>query len=365
MSGQFPELDQHVQFVTAETLKARLDDGEEITLLDTRRPADFEAWHIEHPNIEPVNVPFTEFLDGEDPASEVPAGVPEGHLVTCCAKGISSAYVAEFLTHEGQTVEALEDGMRGWARLYEAVDLREAPLVRQYYRPSSGCLSYLVASGDAAVVIDPLRAFTDRYVADVEALGARLEYAMDTHVHADHVSGVRALRDRTGAEVVLPRGAVERGLDYDATLVSDGEALSVGKTTIEVAALPGHTTEMTGYVIEDLLVGGDSLFLESVARPDLEDAERAREAAATLYETVQKIAERSPDDRLAPGHAGPAEQPGPGGGYTATIRTLQAENQVVDMDKDTFVTHSVENLPPRPSAFERIDRNQPGDRDGR
>jgi hypothetical protein len=104
--------------------------------------------------------------DGDDPASDVPPGVPDpdGPLVTCCAKGISSLYVAEFLAQQGWDVVGLDDGMYGWARLYEStpVQVSAHATLDQYHRPSSGCLGYLIVSGDEAAVVDPLDAFTDK-----------------------------------------------------------------------------------------------------------------------------------------------------------------------------------------------------------
>lgn len=353
--GQFPSLDQEVQFVSAETLKRRLDGGEQVTLLDTRRPADFAEWQIEHPNLEAVNVPFTAFLEDDEPADTVPEGVPQEPLVTCCAKGISSTYVAEFLAREGWSVEALDDGMRAWARLYEAVDVAAEPLVRQYHRPSSGCLSYLVVSDDEAAVVDPLRAFTERYVEDADALGADITIALDTHVHADHVSGVRSLREQTGCTVALPAGARDRGLEFGAELYADGDEMAVGTTVLEAVALPGHTSEMSGiFVAGTTCCVGDSVFLESVARPDLEDPEAARDAAATLHETLQSLQSWDGDVRICPGHTSPGDATDEAGGYTASVETLRSTLPAFEMDRDAFVEYAVADLPPRPSDYETI-----------
>ncbi len=99
------------------------------------------------------------------------------------------------------------DGMEGWARLYEAREIScDAATVLQYRRPSSGCLGYMIISDGSAAVVDPLRAFTDRYSADAADRDASITHAIDTHVHADHVSGVRRLAVETGAEPIRPNG---------------------------------------------------------------------------------------------------------------------------------------------------------------
>jgi glyoxylase-like metal-dependent hydrolase (beta-lactamase superfamily II)/rhodanese-related sulfurtransferase len=362
VSQQFPDIGHEVPEITAEELKRRLDDGEEWTLLDTRRSADFAAWQLTHPNLESVNVPFTAFLDGDDPAGGVPDGVPPNDadrpLVTCCAKGISSLYVAEFLTREGWDVYGLRDGMEGWARLYESRELDTAgdATVRQYHRPSSGCLAYLVVSGDEALVVDPLRAFAERYVEDARAHGAEIVAVADTHVHADHVSGVREVAAATGAEILLPQGARDRGLAFDATLVSDGDEIRVGETTVDVRALPGHTTEMTGYLVDAVLLAGDSVFADSVARPDLEDADEAavERAARALYETLQSISSMPDETLVASNHAGPDTTPAADGTYTARVGDLRESLAAFSMDEAEFVAFVTDDLPPQPNEYRRI-----------
>jgi glyoxylase-like metal-dependent hydrolase (beta-lactamase superfamily II)/rhodanese-related sulfurtransferase len=368
--SQFPDLDVRVPYVTAERLKRRIDAGGPVTVLDTRRPADFAAWHVSGPNVRTVNVPFTRFLDGDDPAESVPEGVPDGPMVTCCAKGLSSVYVAEFLTRAGYDVKALEEGMLGWAGLYEYRELDvdvEGVTVAQYHRPSSGCLAYLVVSGEEAAVIDPLRAFADEYVADARALGADIVYAIDTHVHADHISGVREVAERSGARVVLPEGSVGRGLAFDSELVGgarlpdsgtepleDGDRLPLGETTVEAVSLPGHTTEMTGYRVGDVFITGDTLFLEGVARPDLEEgAEGAPEAARRLFGTLRSVFALTDETVVAPGHAAEGDEPAPDGTYTRRLGDLRASLSLPD-DREAFVDRSLADVPPRPNNYQRV-----------
>ncbi len=355
-SEQFPDLASSVPELPAQELWERLEAGEEVTILDTRRPQDFEAWKLSHPNVTNVNVPFTRFLDDGDPAETVPEAVPEGPLVTCCAKGISSLYVAKFLAREGWDVKGLADGMEGWAKVYDLreLDVSSHATIAQYYRPSSGCLSYLVVSDGEAAVIDPLRAFTERYTADAAAFGSQLRYAIDTHVHADHVSGVRELGATPDIEPIMPAKAADRGLSVDATLIEPGATVTLGDVEIEAVDLSGHTTEMTGYRIDDVLVGGDSVFVDSVARPDLEDADAAREAAAILFDTIARIGELADEVVIAPGHAGTATEPRPDGTYVATVGTLRGRLRAFRVDRETFVRETVADLPPQPKDYQDI-----------
>src|SRR6056297_480083 len=247
-ADDFPTPDADVAAVTPETLKSRIDAGEEVTLLDVRAQSEYEEWHIDGDSVESINIPYFEFLEDEID-EDVLAQIPDDRDVTVlCAKGGSSEFVAATLKDGGYDANQLEDGMNGWARIYERVEVSDydgAGTLYQYQRPSSGCLAYLVVDGDEAAVIDPLRAFTDRYLADAEEMGVTLKYAIDTHIHADHISGVRELDDE-GVRGVIPAAAVDRGVTYADVLetVDDGDVLSVGDVDIEVVATPGHTTGM-------------------------------------------------------------------------------------------------------------------------
>lgn len=365
--------DAEVASITPEALKDRIDaerssasnqnpvgsgdnDGEDVFLLDVRSESDFAEWRIE--GAETVNYPYFDLLDGipEDLREELPE---DRRITVLCAKGGSSEMIAENLQEAGYDVDHLERGMKGWARIYEYQELETDTdaTIAQYRRPSSGCLAYLVADGDEAAVIDPLRAFTDEYVQDARSLGVDLTYAVDTHIHADHVSGIRALADGTGATPVLPEAAADRGVDYDREYetVADGDTLSVGDTGIEVIHTPGHTTGMTAYRVGDVLFTGDGLFTESVARPDLEDPEAAKDAARTLYESLQEKVLTLPEDTvIAPAHFSDSATPNDDGTYTAELGDLIERMDALTMDEESFVEFIVDGMPPRPANYEEI-----------
>ena len=357
----FPTPEASVESITPESLKAKIDDGEAVTLLDTRMASDYEEWKIDGPTVESINIPYFEFLDGDIDA-EVLERVPDDeHVTVLCAKGGASEYVAGALADRGYDVDHLEEGMNGWASIYEAEEVTGyagAGTLLQYQRPSSGCLGYLVYDDGEAAVIDPLRAFTERYLEDAAELGVELTYAFDTHIHADHISGVRAL-DAEGVEGVIPEAAVDRGVSYaDAvTTAADGDTFAVGGATIEAVYTPGHTTGMTSYLVdESLLATGDGLFIESVARPDLEEGdEGAPDAARLLYESLQERVLTLPDETLIGGaHFSDAAEPAADGTYTASLGELQAEMAALSMDEDEFVELILSDMPPRPANYEAI-----------
>ncbi|ELZ39791.1 MBL fold metallo-hydrolase [Halorubrum tebenquichense] len=360
-ADDFPTPDVEVASVEPETLKDRIDAGEDVTLLDARMSSDYEEWRIDGENVTSINVPYFEFLE-DDIDEDVLARIPDDREVTVlCAKGGASEYVAGTLAERGYEVDHLEDGMNGWASIYETVEVTDydgAGTLLQYQRPSSGCLGYLLCDDGEAAIIDPLRAFTDRYLADADDLGVDLRYALDTHVHADHISGVRDL-DAEGVEGVIPEAAVDRGVTYadQLTTAADGDAFEVGDATIEAVHTPGHTTGMTSYLVdESLLATGDGLFVESVARPDLEEGDDgAPDAARMLYESLRERILTLPDDTLIGGaHFSDAAEPAADGTYTAPIGALVEEMDALTMAEDDFVDLILSDMPPRPANYEEI-----------
>jgi glyoxylase-like metal-dependent hydrolase (beta-lactamase superfamily II) len=348
--------------ITPEELQRRLDSGEPVTVLDTRNRDEVEAWAIGGPGVRRHHVPYTKFLSAKvtgGAADLLPDGVAEP-VIAVCPRGEASDEVAELLRSEGVAAMNLAGGMEGWARVYTA---RELPAevtgdatVVQYRRPSSGCLAYMVVSGAEAAVVDPLRAFANRYAEDARDRDVEIVYAVDTHVHADHVSGLRDVAELTGATPVMSAKAVERGVAFAVETVADGDTLELGETRIEVHETPGHTTGMVSLRVGDALLTGDTLFAPGVPRPDLQEGdERAAEYARELHRTLTERFERFEDSVIvAPGHFTPAQSPGEDGTYTSRLGDLRDSLSVFSLDREAFVERVLADVPPRPANFETI-----------
>jgi glyoxylase-like metal-dependent hydrolase (beta-lactamase superfamily II) len=355
--------------VSPAELRRRLVDGDPLTLLDVRNRTEIERWRIDAPDYH--HVPYMKFVAAGvtgDVADLLPADVAEP-VVVVCPRGEASAEVADQLTAAGVDAENLAGGMAAWARLYDRIAVwdGETTTVYQYGRPASGCLGYAVVSGAEMAVVDPLRAVTDRYREDADELDATLTHAVDTHVHADHVSGVRTLAAATDATPVLPRRAIERGVvdgdDFEAA--DDGDELAVGTATLRAVALPGHTTGTTGFAVsaeprsaknrtesgDDVLLTGDSLFLDGVARPDLQEDADPVEQARTLYATLtERLAEFDDDTLIAPGHTDAGVEAGP---HVARLGDLRDRLSVFGTDEATFVER-VTRVGAEPANADRI-----------
>ena len=363
--------------ISPAALQARIDRGDPVRVLDIRNRDEVDRWHLSGPAVTVTQRSNAKFIQATvtDSVDEFAAGIDgEGPIIAVCARGEASREVAAALEDAGYDASNLAGGMEAWARLLTAVELPVSDpdtAVVQYRRPASGCLGYVVVSGESAAVVDPLRAFTDRYVADARERGATIETVIETHVHADHVSGLRDVADATGARAVVPAPAVERGVTYDVTTVSDGDEIAVGDATLEAVHAPGHTTGMTAFAVHsaasgergdesdvetpETLLTGDSLFVGSVARPDLErGTDGAREFARELHRTLTERFARFDDETLvAPGHHAEGVEPDAGGAVTARLGELR-RLPVFDMPADEFVEYVTGDMPPRPANFERV-----------
>jgi hydroxyacylglutathione hydrolase len=230
---------------------------------------------------------------------------------------------------------------------------------RQVLHEDLGCASYLVADGGEAAVIDP-KWDVEAYLALADEHGFRIRHILETHNHADHVSGKGRLQKATGAAIHVPAGA---GVAFGHEPMADNDSLSVGDARITALSTPGHRPEHTAYVISDaarggapwLVVTGDSLFVGDVARPDLavEPAEGARE----LFGSLHRLLELDDFAEAWPGHiggslcggAGMSEKPG------TTIGFERRFNRLLGLaDAAQFVQELTGHLAPQPPNFKRI-----------
>ncbi|MFB6110936.1 MAG: MBL fold metallo-hydrolase [Halobacteriaceae archaeon] len=345
--------------VTASTFHDWLVEGRRLTVLDIRDRTAAERWRIEAPSLTYVHLPQTKVLAAsvQDRLDEL----IDDHdmiepIVVVCARGEASAEVATTLAGQGIEAVNLTDGMRGWSELLVARSVPSTGTLVQFERPSSGCLSYLAVAGDDAAVVDPLDAFTDRYIRAARERDATLRWAIDTHVHADHVSGVRTIARETDATPALPAGAQARGLAFDALRVEDGRELAVGDRHFLVLSAPGHTSEHQIFRWGETIMTGDLLFLDGVGRPDLEaDDTRLTAYARELYETLQETVLPLPEDLIvAPGHTRPGAQRHSNGALVGTLGTVATELSLSKMSKEAFIDRVTEGLPERPANYERL-----------
>lgn len=233
---------------------------------------------------------------------------------------------------------------------------------KQFYL---GCLahaSYLVGSEGEAAVVDPQRD-VDEYLAEAEAQGLKIKYVVETHLHADFVSGHRELAARAGAEIVFGAHA---GAQFPHRAVSDGDELKIGKAVLRFVETPGHTPESVCVLIIDTEISpapqkvltGDTLFIGDVGRPDLAGARgyTPEQMAGMLYESLhEKLLTLDDAVEVYPAHgAGSMCGRNISKETSSTIGQQRRLNPALaPMTKDAFVRMMTTDLQPAPQYFSR------------
>ncbi|QIO24480.1 MBL fold metallo-hydrolase [Haloarcula sp. JP-L23] len=353
-----------VKTITAEQLAEKTDANERFTLIDTRPEDSYEAWHVR----DAENVPY----DPDEGLSEdklngvnaLDAGQP---VVAICGKGLTStAFAFELEEYGYDDVSAVIGGMEEWSKLYETVPIETTSddlVLRQIQRRAKGCLGYVVGSKEAeeAVVVDATRQ-TDQFKVAAQDAGLSITRVLDTHVHADHISGSPALADKIGVPYHLGDTASERGVQYEYKPLSDREVIEVGDIEIEALHTPGHTSEMLNYLVDgELLLTGDTLFVDSVGRTELQFGEDdASRGAELLYDSLHETILELPDDTtILPGHLtvtsdGRYENGSPGEPLEARLGDLRNELDFLGLDREAFVERLIEDVPEKPPNYEAV-----------
>jgi hydroxyacylglutathione hydrolase len=230
---------------------------------------------------------------------------------------------------------------------------RTVPLFQQFVDDGLGCASYLVGDDQAgvAVVVDPAFAI-EQYLDAADAAGVRIERVLETHTHADHVSGHGRFALEHGVPVSVHGLA---GAEFPHETLVDGQVLEVGATRIRVLHTPGHRPEHCAFVVDErLALTGDSMFVGDAARPDL--AVDAREGAEALFHSLARLAELPADVEVYPGHvAGSLCGGNMSAARSSTIGSERATNHALEFrDVQEFVLVSASVSTPRPPTTERV-----------
>jgi hydroxyacylglutathione hydrolase len=225
-----------------------------------------------------------------------------------------------------------------------------------------GCLahaSYLIGSNGEAAIVDPQRD-VDQYISEADKRGLKIRYVIETHLHADFVSGHRELAERTGAEIVIGAAA---GVQFAHRGVHDRDVLRIGAVELRAMETPGHTPESISWLVVDdgkpvKVLTGDTLFIGDVGRPDLAGAKgyTPQSMAAMLYDSLHgKLLELSDEVEVWPAHgAGSACGRNISRETWSTIGMQRRTNYALHpMSRDEFVTMMTTDLPEAPPYFSR------------
>src|SRR5438309_7653044 len=246
---------------------------------------------------------------------------------------------------------------------------------RQFLNDESACASYLLGckTHSKFAVVDPHVDLVDDYIALADAQGVPIVAVLDTHVQADHVSGLPELVRRTGATAYLPEGS---GVGFEHHALADGEVLELGNTEIEAIATPGHAGAHHAYVVTDRTRGddpwfvmtGDALLVADAGRPDLHayGGQSVEAMARLLYRSLHERLLKLPDHLLLyPSHySGSVCGRGLSANPISTIGFERRENPALRFDsEDEFVDALLRDIPPAPSQqAEIVATNRTGSR---
>ncbi|TYL38515.1 rhodanese [Natronococcus pandeyae] len=357
-----------VTTLSADRLAELQDDDEEFALVDTRPEDSYESWHVSGA----IHFPFgpEEQLDGRLEEFEDVVGDAE-RVITICAKGLSSGNLATQLESatDAYDVQTVDGGMKGWSGVYDHVEIEgtgDARIV-QVQRRAKGCLSYVVGCEETgeAVVVDPT-ADTDEFTVAAEEADLSIVGVVDTHVHADHVSGGRQLADEFDVPYYLGDRAEERDVEFEYTALERNEVLEVGERELKAVVAPGHTSEMINVLVDDrALLTADTLHVDSTGRTELEFSEdEGEKGARMLYETLHRTILAEPESVLVlPGHVtvtadGEFAHGSPGEAVTTTIRDARTGIDVLNLEEEAFVDRMAD-AGEKPSNYEEIiERNR-------
>lgn len=308
--------------IGVETLRTWLEAGRAVTVLDVRPKEQRAEWSIPgsiHADVyDAIKAGDTETVR----RLNLPDGIP---VVTVCAFGKASKRAADILAQSGIQAYSLSGGMQAWSRSWNMAEITlphpDVELI-QIRRVGKGCLSYIMVSQGAAIVIDP-SVDPVVYLTLAEKRGARIKAVLDTHVHADHFSRSISLAEKAGIEKQDLR---------------EGESLSLGSIRLETLETPGHTPESKCFVQAGQAVfTGDTLFLESVGRPDLIAGSDPKRQSELLYGSIRRLAGLSDSIWVLPAHV-PVAPAFDGKPLAATLAELKSRNKYLSASQEEFTS---------------------------
>jgi glyoxylase-like metal-dependent hydrolase (beta-lactamase superfamily II) len=232
-------------------------------------------------------------------------------------------------------------------------------ILRPFFYAGTACASYLFGclTERKLAVVDPHEELVDAYREEAERAGAPIVAVFETHVQADHVSGLPALVEATGATAYLPARA---GVEFEHMALEDGDEIELGNTVVRALATPGHAPSHNAYVVADrrrgdtepwLVFTGDSLLVGDVGRPDLHAQGEPDALARELYDSLQRLLELPDGVLVLPSHYGGSVcGRSLSGNPFSTIGFERGHNRALAaVDADAFVADLLVGVPPPPA----------------
>jgi glyoxylase-like metal-dependent hydrolase (beta-lactamase superfamily II)/rhodanese-related sulfurtransferase len=342
--------------IDANTLAGWLETGKDVSIIDVRPINERSEWFI----------PQSLYTDAYEKLKLKDRTALKGiHLdkntpvVAVCAAGNTSSIAAAMLKSEGYEAYSLAEGMKGWSLAWNkaVLDFHDYKII-QLRRTGKGCLSYIIVSGEDAIIVDASLS-AEVYEGILQENNWNVKAIIETHIHADHLSRSKQLADHLKAPLLLP---VPNKVSFPYERIGDGQIIHLGKISIKVVGAPGHTIESVCFLVNDeVLLTGDTLFTNAVGRPDLKASEEeVKERAALLYDSLQMITQLNENIIVLPAHtSAPVDfdrKP-----IAATIGEIKKSVQILQLSKSDFIKTILNKLPPAPANHLAIvERNLSG-----
>jgi glyoxylase-like metal-dependent hydrolase (beta-lactamase superfamily II)/rhodanese-related sulfurtransferase len=368
--------------IKPDDLKKRIDKGEDIFILDVRTPEEHKSWKVSYDRYQDSSVIPIDALSSADSLKQIPK---DKEIVTFCGHGNRSMAAAKTLSELGYNVKSIVGGLDGWNSVYDIAsisDIDSSLRIWQIRRLSKGCMSYMVAStyDKSAIVIDATCEIDKAISKIVNKNELRITKLIDTHMHADHLSGATRLAKKYGADVYISslegyntkNGTEEMSFKS----IRDGDIIQVGDgIVLEAIHTPGHTNGSMSFRLQNsinktkttnssnnvdkdnnhnnYLFTGDTLFVDGIGRPDLHN--KAEECTLNLFNTYHQKILNLPDETLIlPAHFG--------GSFehqkliSNTINSIKQKINLLSASEAEFikfVTGSTSSLP-QPMNYDKI-----------
>jgi glyoxylase-like metal-dependent hydrolase (beta-lactamase superfamily II) len=337
--------------IDTETLRTWLDERRPVTVLDIRDDESRAQWAI--PDSVHVNA-YDALREGQAGILGTTALPRDRPIVTICNAGRVSQTAADLLVERGLDARSLTGGMKAWSLAWNDAEVPAAHAgtrVIQVRRTGKGCLSYVVGSKGEALVIDPSLPI-EVYLGIVRRHGWTLRHALDTHIHADHLSRARQLAIASGATLRLPH---QRRVHFPFEPVHEGDTIELGGSRLTALHTPGHTDESLSYLLDGAIAfTGDTLFVRGVGRPDLHASPaEAERRARTLFTSLNRLRGLAPDTIVLPAHT---SDPVPFDRKAITARVGDLEPWLAGWlsSEQAFVDRLLARVPPTPPNFSSI-----------
>ena len=343
---------------TAGDLFEWMTKREDFLLLDVRNDVEFGRFKVEGPYpIDMINVPYFEFIEMEEDSV---ARVPQGKKVRIvCAKEGSSKYVGEILVNHGfEDVAHMKVGIKAWGNLLEPVLVGAGDdyELYQFRRPGKASCSYGLISSKEMMVFDPTKniPFYRDFARDK---GCAIVKTFETHRQADYISGSDTLRQTAGAEIVAPEDDFGPAkFPYTPARHGERHGFSGGGREVEIIHTPGHTPGSTCYRVDGkYLITGDTVFIQSIGRPDL--GGMAQDWSRMLYKTMTDILLKLDDDTvILPGHYMDWDEANEDLAFAAPMAKIKADNAAIYSiaDEKAFFAFIQANMRPQPEEYAKI-----------